>query len=46
MRDEFDYDSPLGWLGRVADYLFLEAYMRSLLEKRNLLIKRVAENAQ
>ena len=46
MRDEFDYDSPLGWLGRVADYLFLEAYMRSLLEKRNLLIKKVAENAQ
>ena len=31
MRDEFDYDSPLGWLGKLADHLFLEAYMRSFL---------------
>jgi hypothetical protein len=46
MRDEFDYNSPLGWLGRVADHFFLEAYMRSFLEQRNLLIKEVAETAQ
>ena len=46
MRDEFDYDSPLGWLGRVADHFFLEAHMRSFLEKRNLLIKEVAETAR
>jgi ligand-binding SRPBCC domain-containing protein len=45
VRDEFDYDSPLGWLGLVADYLFLKAYMRLFLEKRNRLIKHVAETS-
>jgi ligand-binding SRPBCC domain-containing protein len=43
MRDVFDYDSPLGYLGKLADTLFLESYMRRFLSKRNLLIKRVAE---
>ena len=45
MRDEFDYDSPLGWLGVCADRLFLKAYLRRFLERRNLLIKGVAEGA-
>ena len=31
MRDVFDYDSPLGYLGKLADTLFLESYMRSFL---------------
>jgi len=43
MRDVFDYTSPLGWLGILADHLFLESYMREFLMKRNLLIKEVAE---
>ena len=43
MRDVFDYTSPLGWLGILADHLFLESYMREFLMKRNLLIKKVAE---
>jgi ligand-binding SRPBCC domain-containing protein len=43
MRDVFDYDSPLGWLGVLADRLFLEKYMRSLLERRNAVIKQAAE---
>jgi ligand-binding SRPBCC domain-containing protein len=43
MRDVFDYTSPLGWLGILADHLFLESYMRAFLMKRNLLIKNVAE---
>jgi len=46
MRDIFDYTSPLGWLGIVADRLFLESYMRTFLVRRNLLIKRVAETDQ
>lgn len=25
MRDEFNYESPLGWLGRIADRSFLES---------------------
>ena len=43
MRDVFDYKSPLGLLGTLADRLFLKNYLRSLLERRNALIKRVAE---
>lgn len=44
MRDTFDYTSPLGALGRLADRLFLERYMTSLLRERNALIVRVAES--
>lgn len=44
MRDRFAYDSPLWILGKIADALFLEKYMRNLLTERNLLIKRTAES--
>jgi hypothetical protein len=44
MKDVFDFDSPLGFLGNIADVLFLENYMTKLLESRNLLIKTVAES--
>jgi ligand-binding SRPBCC domain-containing protein len=44
MRDLFDYSSPLGFLGKIADTLFLCAYMRRLLEERNEIIKRIAES--
>ena len=44
MRDAFDFESPLGPLGRLADALVLERYMRRLLETRNEEIKRVAES--
>ena len=43
MRDVFDYDSPLGVLGRIADVIFLKKYMTNLLLERSLLIKKVAE---
>lgn len=46
MIDHFDYASPLGPLGRLADILFLERYMRRLLQERNGAIKRVAEGDQ
>ena len=45
MIDRFDYTSPLGPIGRLADFLFLERYMRRLLSGRNAVIKRVAEQA-
>ncbi|PPK87362.1 ligand-binding SRPBCC domain-containing protein [Neolewinella xylanilytica] len=45
MTDLFDYTSPLAWLGRVADRLFLERYMRDLLVRRNAVVKEVAEKA-
>lgn len=43
MLDTFDYTSPLGPLGRLADRLFLERYMRNLLLERNSYLKRAAE---
>ncbi len=46
MRDTFAYRSPLGFLGKLADRWFLEAYMRTLLEKRNETIKEFAESGQ
>ena len=44
MQDEFDYTSPIGLLGKIADYLFLKKYMTRLLEKRNMTIKDFAES--
>ena len=46
MIDIFDYVSPLGILGKIADQLFLKNYMRKLLEKRNNTIKEFAESDQ
>lgn len=43
MQDVFDYRSPLGFLGRIADMFFLERYMTNLLSERNQQIKRTAE---
>lgn len=44
MVDYFDFRSPLGILGKLVDRLFLEAYMRKLLMKRNTVIKEIAES--
>ena len=43
MQDVFMYASPFGFLGRIADALFLEKYMRRLLEERNAVIRAHAE---
>lgn len=43
MIDIFDYTSPLGLLGRLADKIFLERYMTRFLKKRNKVIKTYAE---
>lgn len=43
IKDVFDYDSPLGILGNIADALFLEKYIKKILEERNQLIKVIAE---
>lgn len=43
MIDSFDFTSPLGVLGKMADRLFLEAYMRKFLLIRNEYIKEMAE---
>lgn len=44
MTDIFKYTSPLGFLGRIADKLFLRKYMTTLLEERNAVIKEFAES--
>jgi len=41
--DIFDYKSPLGFLGRIADRLFLKKYMTNFLKTRNETIKLFAE---
>ena len=46
MRDVFDFQSPFGILGRIANRLFLIGYMRRLLLTRHALIKTVAETEQ
>lgn len=44
MRDVFVFESPCGILGRAFNKLVLTRYMTELLERRNEVIKRVAEN--
>jgi len=44
LEDIMVYESPLGLLGRIVDYLFLENYMTYFLKKRNETIKQFAES--
>ena len=44
MTDFFEYESPLGFLGKIADKLFLEKYMTGLLIQRNRIVKEFAES--
>lgn len=46
MTDVFDYKSPLGLLGKLADQLFLKNYMTKFLAERNRTIKAFAESDQ
>jgi ligand-binding SRPBCC domain-containing protein len=43
MKDLFIFESPFGFLGRIANFLFLNRYMENLLAKRNKVIKEMAE---
>lgn len=44
MTDFFNYKSPFGVLGKLADKLFLKKYMIGLLTERNQMIKEFAES--
>lgn len=44
MTDVFDFTSPLGPLGLLANGLFVTRYMRKMLSIRNQVIKSVAES--
>ena len=43
IKDVFDYESPFGIFGKIADRLFVESHLRQMLEERNQIIKRIAE---
>ncbi|WOV89105.1 SRPBCC family protein [Sporosarcina oncorhynchi] len=44
MEDNFTYTSPLGFIGKIADSLFLERYMRKFLVDRAMELKKIAES--
>jgi ligand-binding SRPBCC domain-containing protein len=46
MRDRFEFRAPLGILGRLAELIFLTAYLRRFLVRRNAILKRVAESGE
>ncbi|SEQ79442.1 SRPBCC family protein [Piscibacillus halophilus] len=43
MKDVFQYQSPLGFIGVLADQLFLEKYMQRFIERRAIELKKIAE---
>lgn len=45
MIDVFTFAAPLGWLGRIAEIILLERYMRSLLRERNDVLCQIAESS-
>jgi len=44
MVDVLTFSSPLGWLGRVADQLFIKGYLTRLLLERDRYLKEAAED--
>lgn len=44
MVDVFDFTAPMGFLGTVAERLFLTAYMGRFLERRARILKELAES--
>ena len=45
MLDEFEFASPLGWLGLLVDKAVMKSYLTRVLMKRNEKIKHAAENS-
>ena len=44
MSDVMEFQAPFGFVGRVVEKIALREHLRSLLEKRNNCIKRIAES--
>lgn len=44
MIDDFEFKSPLGIFGKIADYLFLKNYMTKFLVNKNKELKVIAES--
>jgi ligand-binding SRPBCC domain-containing protein len=45
MKDSVSFSAPYGFLGKLAEWLFVERHLRGLLEQRNEFIKRTAESS-
>lgn len=43
VKDVFIYESPFGFLGKIADFIFLKRYMINFLKERNKVIKEFSE---
>ena len=43
LLDTFEFESPMGWLGKLANWLFLKRYMTRFLQARNAVLKEYAE---
>jgi ligand-binding SRPBCC domain-containing protein len=43
MIDQFHYETPMGWVGKFVNSIYLENYIKVLLVNRNNTIKQVAE---
>jgi ligand-binding SRPBCC domain-containing protein len=46
MVDRFEFESPIGVLGRIVDRLLLFGYMRRFLVRRNEVLKNLAESEE
>jgi ligand-binding SRPBCC domain-containing protein len=44
LRDMVEYEAPLGFLGRLAEAVFLSRYLRRLLARRNAALQELAES--
>jgi ligand-binding SRPBCC domain-containing protein len=44
MTDRFEFESPLGILGKIVELLFLRRYMQRFLGRRNQVLKNLAES--
>lgn len=45
MTDIFEFESPLGILGKLFNSIFLKGYLRTFLLRRNEMIKTIAESS-
>lgn len=46
MTDRFYFEAPYGFIGRIAEKIILLSHMKTFLEKRNRIIKTIAETEQ
>lgn len=44
MIDQFYFEAPMGWVGKLTDWFILTPYLTRLLQTRNAVIKQYAES--